>query len=1253
LLALLVAAATTSAEAQERTTARTVTGPTTFNVTTGGTIDPVGRFLTIRNIGQTPVVNPRLNINGRTWRSTPEIVAQVVKPGMTDEQKARALWSFARDYYYHWWPATTGLDARDPVKLFAGYGYGFCSDNANALAVLWLEAGLPVRQWTLGNSEHSVAEVFYDGGWHLLDADWQGIYLARDNRTVASVEELIADPELVARGGPDQEHLVPIYSKTNPASFSPGVTPSTHRLDITLRPQEELSLSWAAFAGYQDDSGYGGGTPPIYANGTITSPFIPAAPNARSYLDDAANLRLRSEDGLSPAMSPTATGTDGELIYRVRSPYPIVGASLTARFQRGNVNDVLEVATARHGNTLARTYNDFVAGRYSTDGYPVETSGVRSYSEDGSYPATHTQGGTGTLTYRLRRGAGSETTLRATFYRFSDAEDVRVQVSQDGQSWQTAWVATELGYFDTEINLTALVSGWSKFYLRVSLDAASGWGAGIEALRLDGVDPVDFRPAWSADASTPVGSFTQTIDLAPTTAWFGSAPLYEYLLRLRLRSGVDPRSVGLEEMTLTTTVQVAPKALPALQRGANQVVYADDSTGPRRILITQGWNERTDGAVAGAPAAAIYPANDAHIVIGETLPFVWQRATHPLDMPIYRYQVWLCDSAACTSPLTSATEFFLHNTDVGPDGLFGTADDFNVQSPQPMLTAAIGGLLAPGERYYWRVRAQDVTSSWSPWSTAWSFVVDQIGIDPSAAPAISIVVPTEEDTLSTTSARLRLSGVASSPAGVTSVRWMTTSGRQGVATGTTSWSTGEIEAPKGNSLVTLLVTDGAGRVGLDVLTVTRGGQIQYILPEGATGDFFDLDVVVANPNDVPVEASAQFLLEGGTAVTAPLTVAAYSRQRIRVDDVPGVGTAAVSTIVSTSDGLPLVVERTSSWDKNGYGGHGARAVEATATEWYFAEGAQGYFDTYILLTNTSGATADVSLSFFLEGGGRVDRTYQIPHAARVTVYAGAIPELVEHSFAFEINATAPIAAERATYFGTKRDWDGGHSSTGARTPSTTWFHAEGATGPFFDTFILIGNPGTEAADVQVTYLTSSGARIVRQHEVPAQSRLTLNVELEDPALTTESMATIVESDEPIVSERVSYWGSAGWSDGSISLGSTSPAVRWGVADGRLGGPRAHQTYVLLANPDPTRDAEVAVRFLTSNGQAVTRQYVVPAGRRWNIQVGADAPELEGQEFGVRLESTNSVPIFVARSTYWNALGQVWAGGVSVPGTPLP
>jgi hypothetical protein len=148
------------------------------------------------------------------------------------------------------------------------------------------------------------------------------------------------------------------------------------------------------------------------------------------------------------------------------------------------------------------------------------------------------------------------------------------------------------------------------------------------------------------------------------------------------------------------------------------------------------------------------------------------------------------------------------------------------------------------------------------------------------------------------------------------------------------------------------------------------------------------------------------------------------------------------------------------------------------------------------------------------------------------------------------------------------------------------------------------------------------------------------------------VATIVDSDLPIVSERVTYWG-PGWTEGSISLGATAAALRWGVADGRLDGPRGYQTYILVANPDPTREADVTVRFLTASGAPITRRYLIPPGRRWNIQVGIDVPELAGQHFGARLDSTNGVPIFVARSTYWNALGQVWAAGVSVPGTRLP
>ena len=32
-----------------------------------------------------------------------------------------------------------------------------------------------------------------------------------------------------------------------------------------------------------------------------------------------------------------------------------------------------------------------------------------------------------------------------------------------------------------------------------------------------------------------------------------------------------------------------------------------------------------------------------------------------------------------------------------------------------------GGLLAPDQKYYWRVRAKDEMGVWGPWSSTWSF----------------------------------------------------------------------------------------------------------------------------------------------------------------------------------------------------------------------------------------------------------------------------------------------------------------------------------------------------------------------------------------------------------------------------------------------------------------------------------------------------------------------------------------------------
>ena len=39
------------------------------------------------------------------------------------------------------------------------------------------------------------------------------------------------------------------------------------------------------------------------------------------------------------------------------------------------------------------------------------------------------------------------------------------------------------------------------------------------------------------------------------------------------------------------------------------------------------------------------------------------------------------------------------------------------------------------------------------------------------------------------------------------------------------------------------------------------------------------------------------------------------------------------------------------WDATGYGAHAEKASPGAATEWYFAEGSQGFFSTFLLLAN--------------------------------------------------------------------------------------------------------------------------------------------------------------------------------------------------------------------------------------------------------------------------------------------------------------
>jgi hypothetical protein len=83
-----------------------------------------------------------------------------------------------------------------------------------------------------------------------------------------------------------------------------------------------------------------------------------------------------------------------------------------------------------------------------------------------------------------------------------------------------------------------------------------------------------------------------------------------------------------------------------------------------------------------------------------------------------------------------------------------------------------------------------------------------------------------------------------------------------------------------------------------------------------------------------------------------------------------------------------------SWDARGYGGHGGEAT-APAYEWLFAEGSQGYFDTFLLLANSGDADANVTVRFLLEGGGVVTHALTVPPQSRRTIDAGSIAALVK------------------------------------------------------------------------------------------------------------------------------------------------------------------------------------------------------------------------------------------------------------------
>jgi hypothetical protein len=331
-------------------------------------------------------------------------------------------------------------------------------------------------------------------------------------------------------------------------------------------------------------------------------------------------------------------------------------------------------------------------------------------------------------------------------------------------------------------------------------------------------------------------------------------------------------------------------------------------------------------------------------------------------------------------------------------------------------------------------------------------------------------------------------------------------------------------APASRSAAALGATDAAASFSA---IGTAIGTFRRFFAEGAIGSFFDTDVALLNGTAETAHARLRFQTGGGGEFVRDLTMPPMTRTTIGAETVPGLAAAAADFATVVESDVPIVADRTMRWDASGYGSHAETSVAGPQATWYFAEGSTtGDFSLFYLLQNPGPVAAQVEIRYLRPAPlAPVVRTYTVGAASRRTLFVNnEDPALAETDVSAAIVSTngVPIIAERAMYTNAGgRTFGAGHESAGIPAPAPQWFLAEGATGSFFHEFILAANPTETDAPLEFRYLLSDGRVITRMHTVAANSRLTIGVHTEDPALASAAVSTIVTSTTgvPVLVER--------------------------------------------------------------------------------------------------------------------------------------
>jgi exo-beta-1,3-glucanase (GH17 family) len=331
---------------------------------------------------------------------------------------------------------------------------------------------------------------------------------------------------------------------------------------------------------------------------------------------------------------------------------------------------------------------------------------------------------------------------------------------------------------------------------------------------------------------------------------------------------------------------------------------------------------------------------------------------------------------------------------------------------------------------------------------------------------------------------------------------------------------------------------------------------------------------------------------------------------------------------------------------------GAPAAAATVNRWYLAEGYTGSgIQEYVCVGNAGSAAAEVTFTFLFNDRRSIELTRSIAARSRYTVDVNQVVGKDREVSVIVSSASSALAVERSEYFLYNGVYPGSHIAQAVTATSRTWYFAEGYTGPGFDEYICVLNPGSTPASLTFQFQGTCGDETRGGLSVPANSRRTFKVN--DLVGCDKEVSVKLLSDVPVVAERPMYFYYRGstnlhWEGGHCVMGASTLATEFMFAEGttRAG----FEEWLTIQNPNASAMTVKAVyQFGPGQGGPMSRNYRVEGKRRLTVFVPDEVGR--GKEVSVRL--TSPTPFLAERPLYYYNIhsGLVFEGGHCAAGIP--